>query len=152
MPRTDLEPTAASEGEALIAGAVSRALESHDAGARTNLRLQITDAGREVTTLDLPPMAAALIRALLKEMADGKAVAVVADDAEVTTQQAADLLHVSRPFVVGMVEKGTLPARNVGKQRRLLLKDVLAYKRDNEAKRRGALRELTALDQELGLR
>jgi hypothetical protein len=50
------------------------------------------------------------------------------------------------------VEKGTLPARNVGKQRRLLLKDVLAYKRDNEAKRRGALRELTALDQELGLR
>jgi excisionase family DNA binding protein len=116
------------------------------------LRLQITDAGREVTTLDVPPSASALIRALLKELADGKAVAVVADDAEITTQQAADLLHVSRPFVVGMVEKGMLPARNVGKQRRLLLKDVLAYKRDNEAKRRGALRELTALDQELGLR
>ena len=152
MPRTDLDPKAAPEGEALMADTVSRALEAHDAGGRTCLRLQITDAGREVTTLDVPPSASALIRELLKEMAGGKAVAVVADDAEVTTQQAADLLHVSRPYVVGMVEKGTLPARNVGKQRRLLLKDVLAYKRDNEVKRRGALRELTALDQELGLR
>jgi len=152
MPRTDLDPTVRPESEAVIADTVSRALESHDVGGRTSLRLQITDAGREVTTLDVPQSASALIRALLKELADGKAVAVVADDAEITTQQAADLLHVSRPFVVGMVENGTLPARNVGKQRRLLLKDVLAYKRDNEAKRRGALRELTALDQELGLR
>jgi excisionase family DNA binding protein len=61
-------------------------------------------------------------------------------------------LHVSRPYVVGLVDKGQLPARNVGKQRRLLLKDVLAYKRDNEAKRRETLHELAALDQELGLR
>ena len=50
------------------------------------------------------------------------------------------------------MDKGLLPARNVGKQRRLLLKDVLAYKRDNEAKRREALHELAALDQKLGLR
>lgn len=152
MPRTDFDPTAAPEGEALIADAVSRALESHDAGARTGMRLQITEAGHEVTTLDVPPSAAALIRTLLREMAGGKAVAVVADDAEITTQQAADLLHVSRPFVVGLVDKGDLPARNVGKQRRLMLKDVLVYKRDNEAKRREVLRELTALDQELGMR
>jgi len=152
MPRTDLDPTAAPEGEALIASAVSRALESHAAGTRTGMRLQITEAGHEVTTLDVPPSAAVLIRTLLREMAGGKAVAVVADDAEITTQQAADLLHVSRPFVVGLVEKGDLPARNVGKQRRLMLKDVLVYKRDNEAKRREVLRELTTLDQELGLR
>lgn len=71
---------------------------------------------------------------------------------EITTQQAADLLHVSRPYLVGMIERGELPARLVGKQRRLLLEDVLAFKKDNEAKRRDALRELAALDQELGLR
>ena len=69
-----------------------------------------------------------------------------------TTEQAAKLLHVSRPYVVGLVDKGAVPSRNVDKQRRLLLKDVLAYKRDNEAKRREALGELAALDQELGLR
>ena len=71
---------------------------------------------------------------------------------EITTKQAADLLHVSRPYLVGMIERGELPARLVGKQRRLRLKDVLFFKKDNDAKRRDALRELAALDQELGLR
>ncbi len=74
------------------------------------------------------------------------------DKPEITTQQAAELLHVSRPYVVGLADKGLLPARTVGKQRRLLLKDVLAYKRAIETKRREALRELAAHDQELGLR
>ena len=112
----------------------------------------LTQAGHEVTTLDMPPAAVSLIRRLLKEMGEGKAVTLVADEPEITTEQAAKLLHVSRPYVVGLVDKGQMPARNVGKQRRLLLKDVVAYKRDNEAKRREALHELAALDQELGLR
>ena len=68
-----------------------------------------------------------------------------------TTKQAADLLHVSRPYLVGMIERGELPARMVGNQRRLPLKDVLAFKRDNEAKRRQVLSELVAYDQKLGL-
>ncbi len=74
------------------------------------------------------------------------------ETAEIITKHAADLLHVSRPYLVGMIERGELPARLVGTQRRLLLKDVLAFKTDNEAKRRDALRELVALDQELGVR
>ena len=88
---------------------------------------------------------------VLKEMAAGHAVSVVPLEAEITTQQAAELLNVSRPYVVSLVEKGTLPARMVGNQRRLPLHDVLAYKADNRAKRLKTLEELTALDQELGL-
>ena len=152
MPRTRIDPTIAPENEALVAEAASRAIEQHQAGSKTSLRVQITEAGCEVTTLDVPPSAVQLIRTLLKEMGSGKALTLVADDAEITTKQAADLLHVSRPYLVGMIEKGELPARMVGKQRRLPLKDVLAFKKDNEAKRRDALRELAALDQELGLR
>lgn len=87
-------------------------------------------------------------RAILRR----KAIALVTGGTAITTGQAAKLLHVSRPYVVGLVDKGTIPARTVGKQRRLLRKDVLAYKRDNESKRREALGELAALDQELGLR
>jgi excisionase family DNA binding protein len=87
----------------------------------------------------------------LKEMGDGKALTLVADDAEITTNQAADLLHVSRPYVVGLVEKGELPARLVGKQRRLPLKAVLAFKKDTQAKRLKTLGELVAHDQKLGL-
>lgn len=152
MPRTRIDPTIAPANEALVAEAASRAIEQHESAGKTGLRVQITEAGREVTTLDVPPSAVHLIRAMLKEMGSGKALTLVADDAEITTKQAADLLHVSRPYLVGMIEKGELPARMVGKQRRLPLKDVLAFKKDNEAKRRDSLRELAALDQELGLR
>jgi excisionase family DNA binding protein len=116
------------------------------------LKLQVAAAGKEVTTLDLPAAAAAPLLAILKAMGEGKPVAVHAADTELTTQQAADLLNVSRPFVVGLIDNGTLPARMVGNQRRLPLKDVLTYKRDNQAKRREALEELAKLDQELGLR
>ena len=82
----------------------------------------------------------------------GHAVTLLPTEAEITTQQAAELLNVSRPFLVGMIEKGELPTRMVGNQRRLPLADVLAYKAANRAKRLEALRERTEIDQELGLR
>jgi excisionase family DNA binding protein len=88
---------------------------------------------------------------VLEETAAGKAVSLVAVEADVTTQQAAAILNVSRPFVVGLIDKGALPVRMVGNQRRLPLRDVLAYKADNRAKRRAVLAELAAYDQELGL-
>ena len=149
MPRIQLDPTIAPASEALAAREASRVLEQCEAGA--GLRVQITDAGREVTTLDMPASAVRLIRALLKEMGDGKALTLVADETEITTQQAAEILHVSRPYFVGLIEQGLIPARMVGPQRRVMLLDVLTYKADTKAKRRGALRELKALDQENGL-
>jgi excisionase family DNA binding protein len=150
MPRTSIDPTVASEVEVKAAHEASRVLETL-AGAKTHVRVQIVAAGSEVTTLDVPPSAVQLIRSLLKEMGEGKALTIVADDAEITTNQAADLLHVSRPYVVGLVEKGELPARLVGKQRRLPLKAVLAFKKETQAKRQKTLGELVAHDQKLGL-
>ena len=155
MPRTTIDPTIAPEHEAVLAHEAARAIEAIEANVTEGLiglRMHLTHAGQEVTTVEMPSAAVSLIRRLLKEMGDGKAVALVTDEPEITTEQAAKLLHVSRPYVVGLVDKGAIPARTVGKQRRLLLRDVLAYKRDNEAKRREALSELAALDQELGLR
>jgi len=151
MPRIRTEPTIPSDQEALLAREVSRALEAHHAEDKT-LRVQVCEAGREVTTLDLPPAVARLLIDVLEEMGAGNAVTLVPIEAEITTQQAADLLNVSRPYLVGMIEKGILPARMVGNQRRLPLKDVLAYKTENRAKRLEALQEIAAIDQELGLR
>jgi excisionase family DNA binding protein len=148
MTYTSSEPTFPSDQDAVLAREVSRALE---VAGNTALRVQVAEAGRELTTFALPPSVARLLMDILKETAAGHAVSVVPLEAEITTQQAADLLNVSRPYLVGMIEKGTLPARMVGNQRRLPLKDVLTYKADNRAKRREALRELVALDQELGL-
>jgi excisionase family DNA binding protein len=150
MPYSHIEPTVPSDQDAVLAGEVTRALEQHRAGDQS-LRVQIAAAGDEVTALDLPPLVAELLMSILKETAAGHAVSLVPFEAEITTQQAAELLNVSRPFVVGMIDKGTLPARMVGNQRRLPLKDVLAYKADNRAKRRETLEEIAALDQELGL-
>lgn len=152
MSRTNIDLTIAPEHEALLAHEAARAIEAGEAQGEIGLRMQLTHAGQEVTTFDMPPAAVALIHLLLKEMGEGKAVTLVADEPEITTQQAAELLHVSRPYVVGLVDEGKLPAHTVGKQRRLFLKDVLAHKRRIETKRREALRELAALDQELGLR
>jgi excisionase family DNA binding protein len=118
------EPTFPSDQDAVLAREVSLALEN--AGG-TALRVQVAAAGRELTTFDLPPSVARLLLDILKETAAGHTVSLVPLEAEITTQQAAELLNVSRPYVVGMIEKGMLPARLVGNQRRLPLRDVLAY-------------------------
>ena len=149
MPHTD--QTIAPASEALVARTTALALDRYTSQAMT-LRVQVAEAGCEVATLDVPASAIPLIRAVLREMGEGKAVTVLGDDAEISTQEAADLLNVSRPYLVGLIEKGELPARKVGPRRRLMLADVLTYRTETRAKRREALRELSALDQELGLR
>ena len=101
--------------------------------------------------LELPPVAAELLIEILKQT-DGNAVTLTPVKPEITTQEAADLLNVSRPFVIGLIEKGRLPVRMVGNHRRLPLSDVLAYKAGTKAKAYAALQEIAFLDQELGLR
>lgn len=149
MPRTHIDPVVPSEQDAVLAETARRTLEQSDAAGKP-LHLQLSAAGHELT-FDLPPVVTRLLLDILKETAAGNAVTLVPVDAEITTQQAADLLNVSRPYLVGIIEKGVLPARMVGNQRRLPLKEVLAYKADHFAKRSTALDQLVAYDQELGL-
>ena len=102
----------------------------------------------------LPASVARLLVNILAEMGKGNAVMLEAStpmDAELTTQQAADLLHVSRPFLIDQLEKGAISYRKVGTHRRILFKDVMEYKHTMDRKRLESLEELSALDQELGL-
>lgn len=84
-------------------------------------------------------------------MAQGNAVTLIPIHAELTTQQAADFLGVSRPFVIKEIEEGRLPARKVGTHRRVLFRDLLDYRRQLDEKAERAMDRFAELDQELGL-
>ncbi|MBB5366172.1 helix-turn-helix domain-containing protein [Deinococcus humi] len=106
---------------------------------------------REVRLQDLPAGVAALLHSILGEVAKGHAVQVLPVHAELSTQEAADLLGVSRPHLVKLLEEGALPHHKVGTHRRVKLDDVLTYRHQRDQDRRQALQALADLDQELGL-
>jgi len=99
----------------------------------------------------LPAQAVRLLTDMLALLAQGRGVAVLPEDAELTTQQAADVLNVSRPYLVHLLEAGTIPFHKTGTHRRVRLADLLAYRTRRQAESRAALDELTAQAQELGL-
>jgi excisionase family DNA binding protein len=103
----------------------------------------------EQVHLVLPVKIFALLDHILSLMADGKAFSLVPEDSELTTQQAADMLNVSRPFLVKLLEAGELPYKKVGSHRRILMEDLLSYISISEANREKALTELARQAQDL---
>ena len=136
-----------SEGDAALAKESGPRLAAH-LRQGSELRLEVR-SGSASEELVLPPSALRLLVQILSEFGRGHAVTLTPLRAELTTQQAADLLNVSRPHLVKLLDEGAIPSRKVGTHRRVLLEDLLAYRRQAEAGRRAALDELTALSQEL---
>ncbi|MEU3169514.1 excisionase family DNA-binding protein [Streptosporangium sp. NPDC006930] len=101
--------------------------------------------------LILPREAVSLLAFILAQAAEGRGVTVIPSHAELTTQQAADMLNVSRPYLIKLLEEGEIPFRLVGKHRRVTCEDLQEYKRRDDARRRTAADQLAALGQELGI-
>lgn len=101
--------------------------------------------------LILPVQALVLLRNLLVELARGNAVTIVPLHAELTTQQAADILNVSRPYLINLLERGELQFTKVGTHRRILFKDLMAYKNVVKKQSSSAMDELVQIAQEADL-
>ncbi len=114
------------------------------------LKLTVS-VGSGETEVDIPEIAARMLETILEELAQGHAVALSLVDQEVSTQKAADLLNVSRPYLIKLLESGKIPFRKVGTHRRVRLADLLEFKARMDAEAERAYAELVQQAQELGM-
>ena len=101
--------------------------------------------------VSIPLKALKLLTSILSNMAEGKSIALLPTEAEISTQQAAEILNVSRPHVIKLLEKGDIPYKKVGSHRRILLQDILEYESKFKKKRRKQLNKLASEAQKLNL-
>jgi excisionase family DNA binding protein len=145
------EPVAPSEADAALARESARLLLPQLAKANGTMQLRVEEPNGGSANVAIPTEAFRLLVTILAQMASGNAVRLIPHHAELTTQEAAELLNVSRPYLVRLLDDGRIPFRRVGTHRRVLFKDVMTYKAEHRRARGAALDDLTRLDQELGL-
>jgi excisionase family DNA binding protein len=143
------EPVTPTELDARIAAEAVDRLSEH-AGPSMSVELRIGEAGA-LESIRLPDIVVSLLSRILTETANGHAVSVIPIEAEMSTQQAADYLNVSRPYVVSLAEQGKIPFHRVGTHRRLRFQDVAEYKKRQDEESYAALAELQAQAQELNM-
>jgi excisionase family DNA binding protein len=106
--------------------------------------------GPKGENIPLPETVFHVLERVVEVMARGDSITVVPVGREVTTQQAANLLNVSRQYLVRLLDEGRIPFRRTGKHRRLRVEDVLSFKEKRDRDRRAGLRELTRMTEEFG--
>lgn len=117
--------------------------------ARSGQSIRLVDA--DGSPIEVPGELVVMLRAVVEQLRAGNGVSVASVHAELTTVEAAEMLGVSRPHLVKLLEQGAMPHRMVGSHRRVRLVDVLAYRDRQDEQSRRALDELTAQAEELGL-
>ena len=147
LPKTILplekEVEAAVQGQRELASLLSTKFETQ--------RIDIFDREDKPHTLVLPTSALRLLVDILGELALGNAVKVVPVHAELTSQEAADLLNVSRPHLVKMLEEGAIPFTKTGRHRRIRFSDLMAFKLRRDEESQQAMEALVQQAQELSL-
>ena len=145
----NIEAPMPDEAERIVAEKLSQALAEH---------LALGDSARVILSGDksgapdaLPVTAAKLLVKILSEIAKGNAVTVVTLKPELTIQEAGEVMNISRPRLIKLLEDRKLPFHKVGTHRRIRLADILAYKRKSLEERKAILREMVALNQKMSL-
>jgi len=143
IPPLEKEVEAAVQGQRELASLLSTKFDTQ--------RIDIFDKEDKPHSLVLPTSALRLLVDILGELALGNAVKVVPVHAELTSQEAADLLNVSRPHLVKMLEEGAIPFTKTGRHRRIRFSDLMAFKQQRDAESHEAMEALVRQAQELGM-
>ncbi|MEP7101927.1 MAG: helix-turn-helix domain-containing protein [Burkholderiales bacterium] len=151
MQRTpDAIDNVLDEHDAALAQAAQRCLMAAlDHSRASKIRL-VTD-GKGMPSVELPPKALRMVADMLGMMAQRQPVVLLPQKLELSTQDAAAFLNVSRPFVVKQIDEGRLPCRKVGRHRRILFDDLMAYQQALHEETEAALQALADQAQSLGL-
>ncbi|WNG31188.1 helix-turn-helix domain-containing protein [Cystobacter fuscus] len=145
MPPSEAEAQDAARAARLL----SPLLKASKRGA-SHVTLRPEDS-RVKEAVSVPRGALVLLVRVLEQMAQGNAVTLVPIHAELTTQEAANLLNVSRPYLIGLLDQGKIPFHKTGTHRRIRFEDLLAFKREEERRQEQVLKELAAEAQDLDL-
>lgn len=137
--------------DAEIAGRTARRINEYLASHPGQDPLEIRVEGDDKEVLVVPRAGAAMLAQVMGLLESGEGVAVVPNAAQLTTQQAADMLNVSRPFLIGLLESGQIAFTKVGRHRRVPFAALVEYKRHGDQRARTAADEMSDLGQELGL-
>ena len=126
--------------------------KQHDIGKQcSNFQLRVQTVNEPEEVVVIPVSALRLLTDILTQMARGNAVILMPVHTELTTQQAADLLNVSRPSLIGLIDHGKIPHHKVGTHRRIRFEDLIAYKQNVDRQRLQVLEELAHEAQELNM-
>ena len=143
------EPLVATETEKAIAASAAETLAVL-ASAKQDIKVCVADKPEII--LPLPARAVEFMHHVLDAMARGTPISLIPHEAELTTQQAADFLNVSRPFLVKLLDEGKIEHRKAGRHRRVRFKDLMEYREASRKARRSALADLAAEEKRLGLK
>lgn len=144
-----MTPVAAPPEQRAQVAALSRAMEGmFHAPKRRAPKCQLVGPNGEA--ISIPESVFYVLERVAEVMARGDSITLVPVGKEVTTQQAADLLNVSRQYLVRLLDQGRIPFRKTGKHRRLRIEDVLGFKEERDKDRRAGLRDLSRLTQDFG--
>ncbi len=127
--------------DAAVARSTREALSPYG-GMDRPLTLRVRDSEQE-QPIELPAGAVDLLMHILEAMAAGQGVTLIPESAELTTVQAADVLNVSRPFLIKLLDQKAIPHRKVGKHRRIRMEDVMAFKNAIDRERELVLEQMT---------
>ncbi len=149
----DYEPITAPKGVQRTMGRLHKLFEKIEEKEteQPSLAITITLGGEGSEKVELDKQSVGLLQRFFSLLATGDPLAIVPMSRHLTTQEAANILHVSRPYLIKLLEKGEIPYTRTGKHRRIRLDDLIAFRRKFDAKRMVVINHITQLSQELGV-